>query len=399
MFTGCTRDQYRVWADDDAYRLVNSRQIDSRWDIPDRTIEPDSHSRLADIHHQDYGPLPPDDPAAARYMRQPYKSRRKVDYWEQRGFACAIDSENWLQHLPANEDGEVIIDKQLAVNLALLHSRDFQTQVEGLHISALNLSGNRFEFDLNWLGGNDTTFSANGDGANAIRNLGTSNNLGFSREFAAGGQFIANLVNSFTWSLGGSGASNFAFGNLLFSLTQPLLRDAFRHVRTEGLTQQERTLLYDVRDFARFRREFYFNIVSQYLQLLFQAEQVRIEEENLESLQSNLALTNILADQGAASPIQVDQVFQELQTRRLTLITLQQGLETSEDQFKFLLGLPARVNLVIEDSLLNVFELNSQPVLELQGEIDELKSQLNEYLPPEQAPQEFLDQSLSLIHI
>lgn len=397
LLCGCTRDQYRCAADSDAYRLINSRQFDWRWDLPQRTVEPDPRSRLADVNDPDYGPLPPDDPAAVCYMRHPYKSRRGVDYWDQRGVTDAIDSGNWLQHLPTNENGEVVIDKQLAVNLALLHNRDFQTQVEALHTSALGLSENRFEFDLNWLGGNDTTFSANGDGADAIRNLGTSNNLGFTREFAAGGQFVANLVNSFTWSLGGSGATNFGTGNLLFSLTQPLLRGAFRHVRTEGLTQSERNLLYDVRSFARFRREFYFNVVSQYLLLLNQAEAVRIEEENLRSLKLNLDLHNLLADQGAASPIQVDQVFQELQAGRLTLINSQQGLQTSEDQFKFLLGLPARVNIVIEDNLLDSFELNSPDILTLQGKIEDLKTQLAEFLPPDEAPQKFLDDTYAKI--
>ena len=335
---GCTRDQYRCWADRDAYGLLRSRQFDPRWTLPNRTVEPDPMSRLADCNDPDCGPLPPDDPASMCYMRHPYRSRRRVNYWDWRGASRAVDSEHWLQYLPMNEDGEVVIDKQLAVNLALLHNRDFQTQVEQLHASALALSANRFEFDLNWLGGNSTSFAADGDGMDAVRDLGTSNSLGFNRNLAAGGQFAANLVNSFTWNLGGSGASNLAVGNLLFSLTQPLLRGAFRHVRTESLTQAERNLLYDVRSFARFRREFYFDIVSQYLDLLNQAQAVQIEQENLSNLQNNLDLHYLLAEQGEASTVRVDQVFQQFQSGRLSLINSQQSLQTAEDQFKFFAG-------------------------------------------------------------
>lgn len=395
--SGCTRDQYRCWADRDAYQLIRSRQFDPRWKLPGRTVEPDRRSRLADLNDPDYGPLPPDDPAAVCYMRHPYKSRRRVNYWDQRGRSCAIDSGKWMKHLPTNEEGDVVIDKQLAVNLALLHNRDFQTQVEALHVSALGLSADRFEFDVNWFGGNGTNFTAVGDGMDAVRNLGTTNNLGFTRDFAAGGQFMANLVNSFTWSLGGNGATNFAAGNLLFSLTQPLLRGAFRHVRTEALTQAERNLLYDVRDFARFRREFYFGVVEQYLALLNQAEAVRIEEENLRSLELNLELHYLLSDQGAASPIQVDQAFQEFQTGRLLLINLTQALQTAQDNFKFLLGLPARVNIVVEDSLLDAFELNAPEVLALQENIDELKTELNEFLPPDEATEEFIEKAYETI--
>ena len=397
LLSGCTRDQYRCWADRDAYCLIRSRQFDSRWELPGRKVEPDPTSRLADGNDPDCGPLPPDDPAAMCYMRHPYNSRRRVSFWDRRGCDIAVDSEQWLQYLPTNEEGEVVIDKQLAVNLALLHNRDFQTQVEQLHASALALSANRFEFDLNWFGGNSTTFSADGDGANAVRDLGTSNQLGFNRNLATGGQFVANLVNSFTWNLGGSGTSNFAVGNLLFSLTQPLLRGAFRHVRTENLTQAERNLLYDVRSFARFRRQFYFNIVSQYLGLLNQAESVRIEQENLSNLQQNLDLHYLLADQGEASTVRVDQVFQQFQSGRLSLINSQQSLQTAQDQFKFLLGLPAKVKIKIEDDLLDSFELNSPEVLDLQERTEQLKTELIEYLPPVEAPDEFIESTFKEI--
>lgn len=389
--SGCTRDQYRCRADRDAYGLLRTRQFDSRWVLPNRTVEPDATSRMADCHDPDFGPLPPDDPAATCYMRHPYNSHRRVDYWDQIGSASTLENEQWLQYLPMNEEGEVVVDKQLAVNLALLHSREFQTQVELLYSSALALSANRFEFELNWFGGNSTTFGANGDGFDAVRDLGTANNIGFNRELAAGGQFAVDLVNSFTWSLGGSGPSNFAAGNLLFSLTQPLLRGAFRHVRTEALTQAERNLLYDVRSFARFRREFYFDIVSQYLDLLNQAESVRIDQGNLSNLQTNLDLHYLLADQGEASTVRVDQVFQQFQLGRLDLINSQQSLQTAEDQFKFLLGLPAKVKIKIEDNLLDSFELNSPEILELQANVEELKSELNDYLPPEEAPEEFIE--------
>ena len=397
IHSGCTRDQYRTWADQDAYSLLRSRQFDSRWQIPDRTVEPDRRSRLADINCPDCGPLPPDDPAAMCYMRHPYKSRKRVDYWDRRGADAFVDSERWLSDLPTNADGEIVIDKQLAVNLALLHNRDFQTQVEQLHGTALALSANRFEFDLNWFGGNDTTFDANGDGASAVRDLGTSNQLGFTRNFASGAQLVANLINSFTWNLGGNGNSDFAVGNLLFNLTQPLLRGAFRHVRTESLTQAERSLLYNVRDFARFRRQFYFDVVSQYLDLLNQAEAVKIEEENLSNLEQNLELHYLLADQGEASSVQVDQIFQQFQLGRLSLISLEQSLQTQQDQFKFLLGLPAKVEIKIVDNLLDEFELNSPEVLELNEDVEALKSEMAEYLPPEEAPDEFIESTYEKI--
>ena len=171
---GCSRRAYRDWADRDAYGLVRSRQFDQRWKLPKRTLEAAPISRLADDQDPDCGPLPPDDPAAHGYMKQPYRSKKEIEFWDKRGMLDSIDEEDWLGSLPRNSAGEVELDKQLAVELALLHSREFQTRVEQLYSSALQLSQNRYEYHVNWLGGNDTAFAASGDGAAANRSLGTT---------------------------------------------------------------------------------------------------------------------------------------------------------------------------------------------------------------------------------
>ena len=388
---GCSRSTYRHWADRDAYQLIDSRQSSPQWQIPERTVEPDCRSRLADAHDPDFGPLPPDDPTAACYMRNLHNGRRPVDYWDRRGQEASIENGNWESALPYDENGAVKLDKELAVDLALRHSREFQTQVEDIYVSALVLSENRFEFDLNYVGGSDGLFFAAGDGANAVRTLSESNNLGFTKNFLSGGQFAADLVNTFTYQLGGNGNSNFAAGNLLFSLSQPLLRGAFRHVRTESLTQAERNLLYDVRDFARFRREFYFDIVSQYLDLLNQTQGVRNEEANLLNLELQLEEHTVLLERDLVSTVRVDQVFQDFQAGRLSLINSQQSLQSSLDQFKFSLGLPARIEIAFDESLLEPFQLNSADLVALGDEADSLKESLLEFVPPDMPTEAFVD--------
>ena len=395
--SGCSRQNYRLWADRDAYRLIKSRQCDPQWQVPDRTVEPEVQSRLADAHDPDCGPLPPDDPDAACYMRYPNSTRKPVRYWDQRGYQGAIDDGSWERTLPYDETGAVKLDKQLAVDLALLHNRQFQTRVEQMYVQALQLSSNQFEFEVNWFGGSDGTFVAGGEGANAVRGLAQSNNLGFTRNFASGGQLVTNLVNSFTWQLGGNGNSNFAAGSLLFGLTQPLLRGAFRHVRTESLTQAERDLLYDVRDFARFRRQFYFEIVSQYLALLNQTQSVRNEEENLLNLELNLEEHNVLFERDLRSSVQVDQVFQQFQAGRLSLINSRQSLQSALDQFKFALGLPARVEITFDEALLEPFQLNSDSLIDLQTSVDRLKESLLKYVPPDQPPEDFVGETYAKV--
>ncbi len=394
---GCSRQNYRLWADRDAYRLIKNRQCDPQWQVPDRPVEPQAQSRLADKHDPDCGPLPPDDPAAACYMRYPNNTKKPVRFWDQRGYQGSIDDGSWESALPYDETGAVKLDKQLAVDLALLHNRQFQTRVEQMYVQALQLSNNQFEFEVNWFGGSDGAFVAGGEGANAVRGLGQSNNLGVTRNFASGGQLVTNLVNSFTWQLGGNGNSNFAAGSLLFGLTQPLLRGAFRHVRTESLTQAQRDLLYDVRDFARFRREFYFDIVRQYLALLSQTQSVRNEEENLFNLELNLEEHNVLFERDLRSSVQVDQVFQQFQAGRLSLINSRQALQSDLDQFKFALGLPARVEITFDEGLLEPFQLNSDSLLELQTSVDGIKESLLKYVPPDQPPEDFVGETYAKV--
>ncbi|MEM7457542.1 MAG: TolC family protein, partial [Planctomycetota bacterium] len=389
-FAGCSRSTYRNWADSNAYYLLGTRQFDSRWDIPERPVEAHPTSRMAYFYDPDCGPLPPDDRAAMCYMRHPYNSRRN-NHWDNFGQGGPIDSQEWLQYLPYDEDGNVLIDKQRTVDLALLHSREFQTQVESLYRNALGLSADRFEFEVNWAGGIDNDVTLPGADS-AIRPGATGTSIGFGRNLATGGQFATNLANSFAWQLGGGG-SNFAAGNLIVTLSQPLLRGAFRHVRTEGLTQAERSLLYEVRDFAHFRREFYLDSVSAYLDLLTQVQQIRIEEENVRNLRLNLDEHRDLLPMDQVTQIQVDQVFQQYQSGRRSLLNAQQALDSSLDRFKFQLGLPARLNIKLDETILEQFQLNSPELEELQNANVDLEQTLMQYLPPDPAPGIFLDET------
>lgn len=388
LANGCSRSWHRERADADAYRLIGSRQIDPLWKIPDRTVEPEPESRLADPNCADCGPKPLDDEAADRFTRCP-DARDNGKYYDDIPTDPVLDHDHWVHHLPRNEEGKVLLTEETVVQIALLHSRDFQSQVEGLYLSGLSLASQRFEFQTQWFGGTGTNFNAFSDAPNALRTLTTSNQLGFVRALAAGGQLTTSLANSFVWELG-SNQFNMANGSLIVGLTQPLLRGAFRHVRLNQLTQAERGLLYDVRDFARFRRAFYQNIVSSYLSLLTQIQAKRNTERNLESLQINLDEFSERLMRGEVSQIQYDQVFQNVQNGRISLLAAEQGLANSFDAFKFQLGLPAWVEIELDESLLEPFELSDPALEELQEDTQALYQKLTQTLPPEVPDRETL---------
>ncbi len=306
---------------------------------------------------------------------------RNTKYWSKIPTANQIESPVWLDHLPRGPDGQIKLTQELSVDLALLHSRDYQTQFESVYLSALTLTGNEFEFATQWVAGTGAQYTATGADLGGNRLLQVTDRLGLGRRLAGGGQLATNVLNSFFWDFG----TNTAGSNGLFvtSFTQPLLRGAFRHVRLETLTQAERNLLYDVRDFARFRRQFYLNTSSAFLSLLTQVQSIRNAKVNIASLQLNLIENQELREMRMVSQIQVDQIFQEYQNGRLALLFAEQNLAASLDQFKFQLGLPSWVPFEIDESLLGQFELVDPRLVDVQHETQRLYERLLRYTPTE----------------
>ncbi len=91
-----------------------------------------------------------------------------------------------------------------------------------------------------------------------------------------------------------------------------------------------------------------------------------------------------------ASQIQVDQVLQEYQLGRLNVLSSEQGLQDALDNFKFSLGLPPEAPIVLDETILKDFELNDPELETLRTEVDGVYDQLRQYLPPEEAPQDVL---------
>ena len=354
---GCSRRDYRVAADADVANLISQR-VCPQWMVPDRLVEADPRSRMTDLTDPDCPSIPPDDPAAHCWMQHPgcMKGSKK---WGQYGELPFVEFEDWRNYLPVNESGIVELDQPTSIQLALLHSRDYQNQVESLYQQALRVSLERFEFDTRWFAGTGANYTAAGRRAAASRSLSVGNRAGFNRNFAAGGQFVADFANSFVWEFA-NGQVSAASSSLLFQLTQPLLRGAFRDVRLESLTQAERDLLYDVRDYAQFRREFYVDTIGEggYLGLLELSQSIRNREANLEALDRNLQEHQALAARGFVAPIQVDQVYQDYEQGRLGLLSAQQSLESSLDSYKIQMGLPPTLPVALQEDVLLPFELN-----------------------------------------
>jgi outer membrane protein TolC len=386
---GCSRGNYRRAADAESYCLIDSRQTQPLWVLPERAVEPERISRMYTEAEQDCGPKPQDDPAAKQLMDNP-DCIDNTQYYSKIATKTGTENPIWVDYLPRDTNGQIKLTQPLANDLALIHSRDYQTEFERVYLSALSLSGNRFEFDTQWVGGTGLGFSSTGADLGDRRDLDvTLNRLGFQRSLAGGGQFATSLLNSVTWDFGSGGLQS-GSASLVTTFTQPLLRGAFRHVRLEDLTQAERNLLYNVREFARFRRLFYVDVSSNYLSLLAQTQAIRNSETNVENLRQNLTEFDFYVQLRTATQIQRDQVFQQYQNGRLSLLAAQQNFAASLDQFRFQLGLPSWVPIDVDESLLEQFDLANPELIELQDTAQELFVTLMQFLPPNTTSREEL---------
>lgn len=375
LFAGCTRAHYRQSADRETYPIIAERVVYPTYDIGRTQIDPDPQSRLADPFDPDHPPKPPDDPAAAGFMRFP-GGMRGSRHWERDGVTDLIEPDGWQVILETNDAGTVRLDQNRAVEVALLNSREYQTVLEDVYLTALRLTLNRFEFDLQWFLTNSTSFTHFGSGGapTETNTLVSNTNLGFSRNLAAGGQLFVDFANSFVVEF--TGGNRRWSSNFLVSLVQPLLRGAGRQVRLEGLTQAERDVLYTVRDFARFRKRFWADIAISdggnggYLGLLLGLQTIRNNESNLRRQEETYRLYNELFLGGRASAVELDQFFQSLQGARLDVIQSTTAFNNQLDTFKLRLGLPPRLPIELDDSLLGQFTLVDPEIEKLRDDLE-----------------------------
>jgi len=150
-----------------------------------------------------------------------------------------------------------------AAELAMFNSREYQDAREELYLATLPVTQERFSFMAqffaaetsarNWAGPR----SPEGHQNNWTVNTGT----GFTKLLPTGALLLLNFANTTVFNFL-DGARTTSVTTLDFSAIQPLLRGGGQAVTLESLTESERALLYQIRAYARFRKQLYVEIAS-----------------------------------------------------------------------------------------------------------------------------------------
>ena len=380
---------------------------DPRWDSADGSLEIVPESRMFNPFSSDHAPLPPDDPESHKLMHY-VDGKEGYPHWHSNGDTDYVENPNWKSYLPVDENGQVVLTLDRAFQLASIHSPLLQAQRETLYLSALDVSLQRFGFDTQLFAGFNSFLTADGRLRNPAVGSQTllSNTLGvnggginLNRMGITGATFAAGLANSLIFNLAGNNTQS-ATSLLDFSIIQPLLRDAGRDRILESLTQAERTLLANVRQFERFRRGFYLQIATGratgagpnlsgdflglpaaastqaggYLGLLQQQQNIRNLEFNLRLLEAVLEQFRTFFEEDRINKLQIRQfeaiVFQQQQA----LLNTKVAYDNLLDNFKQTLGLPPYLDVVISDPMLDRFKIISDQISQRITNIADLRT-------------------------
>ncbi|NUP97229.1 MAG: TolC family protein [Planctomycetaceae bacterium] len=227
------------------------------------------------------------------------------------------------------------------LQIAADNSRDYQRRKEDLYLAALDLTLEQFRFQ--WQGDGSVSSILNGD-VDGAGTTTTTGSAGLSRLLGTGAQVVSSMGLSLARSLS-TGDSWSVVGTPFVSVSQPLLRGFGSRIVRESLTQSERTVIYELREFERFRRTFAVDTFSRYIQLLRTGDQVKNERVNMANLTVLRERNEALAEAGRQSDIQTDQARQNELASESRLISAVERYGTALDDLKFELGLPIEAEL------------------------------------------------------
>jgi hypothetical protein len=159
------------------------------------------NSRIGDPFDPNCPPKPPDDPAAATFMAHPYKFEG-YKRWDKAGVVDQVEFVDWAAALGIPPGGTLKLDQDKAVEIALLNSRELQAAKEDVYLSALALTLNRFDFDVQWFARTGPTYTRVGASSLPLESNtpDVTSGLGFNRTLAAGGQLLTSSGRRWRWT-------------------------------------------------------------------------------------------------------------------------------------------------------------------------------------------------------
>ena len=199
------------------------------------------------------------------------------------------------------------------------------------------------------------------------RTLTAHGDTGFSALQSSGAVLATNLSTDFVRLLTGK-LTNASDSKFAASLTQPLLRGAGALAVTEPLTQAERDVLYSIRDFTQYRKNFTISVATQFYQTLQNRDKARnaflAYQAFKKMIDEQAALTD--ANRPGRTLTSLGLLKQAELTYHRNWIGAVLTYVAALDDLKITLGLPVEQRILLDQHELDKLELINPP-----GSLDE----------------------------
>lgn len=262
-----------------------------------------------------------------------------------------------------------VLSLQSAVEIATKYSRAYQSQKESLYTSALSLTSTRHQYESQLFGTFDAQYrNPAGPDSGTVSSSG-----GIDKAFVTAGGVIANVGLSVDWTRFLTDDPYTTLGSVLnASITAPLLGNVAGLQAWENLTQSERNMLYQVRNFNRYRQTFVVSIINEYYRVLQAEERLKIARDSYERQLRTVERTQMEVDVKQRPQSDADRIRQDLLNAENSIISNEQSYKQTLDSFKVTLSLPSDANIILDpNELIALEELGvSEPEYSLEEAIE-----------------------------
>lgn len=294
------------------------------------------------------------------------------------GYPVNTNAPEYLGPDGERERGARVLRLEDSLGLAVQHSRSYQNRKEQLYLSALSLTQTRHDFT--------PIFSASGQGQYLSDNVAETHSVDANGSVGVDwlirdlGKLSSAFTTDFSRLLSG-GPGTIISSQLGITFARPLLRDAGFKQEQEALTQAERGLLYDLRDFAQFRKDFSVQIATAFYGVLSSRDAVRNSFLNLQSSRKNAERTRAMVAEGRNTTAELGRLEQQELSAESAWIGAVRNYKQALDNFKYQLGLSVEANIALDERELESLQIQHPRInvensirVALAGRLDYLNS-------------------------
>ncbi|MCC7294038.1 MAG: TolC family protein [Phycisphaerales bacterium] len=223
------------------------------------------------------------------------------------------------------------------ISFAMRHARQLQTAKEDLYLAALDLTLERHLWTPQLSSTLSAEFADYGQIRDFDRAMTTVAEVAVRQRLPMGGEVTARMLSTLMRDLGEHITSG-ETGQFIMDANIPLFRGGGT-VAYESRYAAERELIYAVRTYERFRRQFVVQIASTY----FDLQQAQASIINAEAAREALALSHQRAQSfqqhDRMAIFEVTRVESSFRAAESNVQDAVEGYESAKDQFKILLGM------------------------------------------------------------